>query len=41
MISYKAGYKYQLATDYEVAIALHPAVEIDVDFIRLSAAGGC
>ena len=38
-IQYKSGYKYQLATSYEVTIPIHPELEIDILYIRLSTIG--
>ena len=39
MITYRAGYKYQLAADYAVVVSFCPRETIATDFIVLSSAG--
>lgn len=38
-ISYRNGYKYQIATDYTVTIPITPENDIQTDFIALNTAG--
>lgn len=38
-ISYREGYKYQLAEDYQVLIAIRPAAFIRTEYIRLDIDG--
>lgn len=38
-IEYRSGYKYQLATDYSMRIAIKPAENIDTQFIALDKQG--
>lgn len=38
-IRYRAGYKYQLAEDYELKIGITPEEDVRMEFIELSAEG--
>jgi len=38
-IQYKAGYKYQLKADYEVAITIKPDAAVDIAFLALTTDG--
>ena len=38
-ISYRSGYKYQLAKDYGQQINIKPTTDIDTDFIKLTKGG--
>lgn len=38
-IQYRAGYKYQLASDYRIRITIKPKADIDVQFIALDKVG--
>lgn len=39
MISYKAGYKYQLTETYQVSVPIYPAEPIETKYISLSTGG--
>lgn len=39
MISYRAGYNYQLARPYSIAVEIKPAENIWTDYIRLDTSG--
>lgn len=38
-IAYKAGYKYQLKEEYQIAIGILPDAPVDTDFLALTADG--
>ena len=38
-IRYRSGYKHQLAEDYQIAISIRPAHDIDAEFISLDRNG--
>jgi len=38
-ISYRSGYKYQLAVAYRVQITIRPRTDIDTEFIKLTKTG--
>lgn len=39
MIRYRDGYKYQLAEDYSVTVAIRPPAPIDTEYISLTTEG--